>query len=177
MRPDSLPAALRLIVALMVLVSIFASAAPGATASPARPPWQQQSPFSTETATVWVGEQAVNAEIADTTPLRSRGLGFRDSLAEGAGMLFVFESPAERTFWMKGMRFCLDILWIEAGRLVGAFENACPEPGVSDQDIQRYRSGVPVQYVLEVPAGWLKSQGQAVGSPVEMLLPGGDSSS
>jgi uncharacterized membrane protein (UPF0127 family) len=69
------------------------------------------------------------------------------------------------------MRFCLDIVWIEGGEVVGAAENACPEPGTSDADLTRYSSGVPVQYVLEVPAGWMAIHDLGPGTPVQITLP------
>ena len=85
-------------------------------------------------------------------------------------MLFVFDGPAPRSFWMRGMRFCLDIVWIENGAIQGAAESVCPEPpGTADADLPSYVSPVPVTYVLEVPAGWLDHYGLGVGTPVEGL--------
>ena len=74
-------------------------------------------------------------------------------------MLFIFEDASVRTFWMKGMRFCLDIIWIESGGIVGAAQNVCPMPDVPEPDLPRYSSDVPVTYVLEVPAGWMDEHG------------------
>ena len=116
----------------------------------------------------------VEAQIADTGQLRSRGLGYRDGLEPDTGMLFVYDEPAMQTFWMKGMRFCLDIVWIESGELKGAAERVCPEPGVADADLSHYASPEPVRYVLEVPAGWLDEHGYDVGDAVEIDFPGED---
>jgi hypothetical protein len=71
---------------------------------PVRPPWQSQAP-ELETATITVGEQTLTVELAAEPASRARGLGYRAGLAPGTGMLFVFEEPAVRSFWMKGMRF------------------------------------------------------------------------
>ncbi len=140
-------------------------------AKPAVPVWRDAHPWSTEVATVMVGELDVQAEIADTSPLQTRGLGYRDGLLPGTGMIFLFDSASPRSFWMKGMRFCLDIIWISEGNIVGAAENACPEPGVPDADLTRYRSEVPVETVLEVPAGWMAEHGISFGTSVEVILP------
>lgn len=152
-------------------VVLFASLAAQAGASPAFPAWRLEIPWSTETAEVVFANDTVIAQIADTGPLRSRGLGYRDDLTPGAGMLFIYDEPARLTFWMKGMRICLDIIWIEEGEIKGAAESVCPEPGVADADLQRYASPEPVRYVLEVPAGWLAEHGYGPGDPVEIILP------
>jgi uncharacterized membrane protein (UPF0127 family) len=82
-------------------------------------------------------------------------------------MLFRYPEPAPRSFWMKGMQFCLDIIWIEDGAIQGAAENVCPAPpGTVDADLPSYVSPVPVRYVLEVPAGWLDAHGFGAGTPV-----------
>lgn len=142
-----------------------------ALAKPAVPVWRDSHPWSTEVAIVIVGDMQIQAEIADTSPLQTRGLGYRDGLAPGTGMIFLFDNPSPRSFWMKGMRFCLDIIWISDGEIVGAAENACPMPGVEDADLPRYRSGVPVDSVLEVPANWMRENGIAIGTPVHVILP------
>jgi uncharacterized membrane protein (UPF0127 family) len=152
----------------MLLISLPAIA----LAKPAVPSWRYSHPWSTEVATVHVGDQELQAEIADTSALQTRGLGYRDGLAPGTGMIFVFGEASMHTFWMKGMRFCLDIVWIEGGTVAGAAENACPEPRATDADLTRYSSGVPVQYVLEVPAGWMAIHGFGPGTPVQITLPG-----
>src|SRR6478735_8078816 len=118
-----------------------------ASAAPAVPAWHLAPPFSTETAAVTVGGSVhITAEIADTDPLRSRGLGYRDGLRDGWGMLFIDTTARVQTFWMKGMRFCLDIIWIENGQITGAAQDVCPQPGVADAGLTVFSSGVPVRY-------------------------------
>jgi uncharacterized membrane protein (UPF0127 family) len=157
---------------LSIVFTVVLIATTAVSAAPAVPPWRLDVPWSTETTTVQFANDAVEAQIADTGQLRSRGLGYRDGLEPGTGMLFVYEEPALQTFWMKGMRICLDIVWIEDGELKGAAENVCPEPGVADADLTRYASPEPVRYVLEVPAGWLDEHGYSAGDAVEITLPG-----
>ena len=154
--------------AMFLALSIFAALL---AQEPVRPPWRSQAPALT-TTTITVGAEPLTVELAIDPAARGRGLGYRDGLAPGTGMLFVFEEPAVRTFWMKGMRFCLDIIWIEGGQIRGAAESVCPAPaGTADAELPTYSSGVPVRYVLEVPAGWLDSFGYGAGTPVEIVLP------
>ncbi|HEY7033418.1 MAG TPA: DUF192 domain-containing protein [Thermomicrobiales bacterium] len=142
-----------------------------ASAAPVVPPWRLELPWTSRTATIEIGNETIAAEIADTGPLRERGLGYRDGLKPGTGMLFVYDSPGPRSFWMKGMRFCLDIVWIESGQIVGAAEDVCPVPGASDADLPVYQSPEPVRWVLELPAGWLAEHGYSAGTPVKIDLP------
>lgn len=163
-------AARAVLTTMAVVVSLLA--AMPATSAPALPGWRQTVPFSTESATVTVGSSLrVDAEIADTEPLRERGLGFRDGLRPGWGMLFVYENASRHTFWMKGMRFCLDIIWIEGGQIQGAAESVCPVPGAADADLPRYDSAGAVTYILEMPAGWTSAHGFKQGTAVDIGLP------
>ncbi len=133
------------------------------------PPWRHQvAPL--QTSQILVGDVPLTVELAYQPADLQRGLGYRDGLAPGTGMLFLFEQPAPRSFWMKGMRFCLDIIWIEGGVVQGAAENVCPDPvDIEDADRPSQKSPVPVSYVLEVPAGWMAANGVTTGTPVENL--------
>ncbi len=131
-------------------------------------PWTWTLGVYREYADIAVGDDGLTVEIADDSSLRSRGLSYRDGLEPGTGMLFVYPDEDERSFWMRGMRFCLDIVWINDGEIVGAAENVCPEPGVPESDLTSYVSPEPVQFVLEVPAGWLDERGYGAGTPVDL---------
>ena len=131
-------------------------------------PQVAQSPL--QTAEITVGGVPLIVELAYLPADTSLGLGYRQGLAPGTGMLFLFEGPAPRSFWMRDMQFCIDIIWIENGLIQGAAESVCPEPtDTADADLTSYVSPIPVTYVLEVPAGWLDAYGLGVGTPVEGL--------
>lgn len=158
------------VAAVFLAVTMAIGLAGGALAQVA-PPWRHQvNPL--ETTQITVGGVPLTVELAVEPADKSRGLGYREGLAPGTGMLFVFDSAAQRSFWMKGMRFCLDIVWIEAGAITGAAESVCPQPaGTADADLPSYASPGPVTYVLEVPAGWLAYYGFGPGTSVEGLPP------
>ena len=46
---------------------------------------------------------SIPVEVSDTPEKRSLGLGKRDKLEKGWGMLFVFERRIPHSFWMKNM--------------------------------------------------------------------------
>ena len=116
------------------------------------------------TAVVHIGGTTVRAEVAADTKAREQGLSGRPSLAEGRGMLFVYPDHATRTFWMKGMRFPIDIIWIDRGRVAGIERNAPVPHG----DLPLYSSQGPADDVLEVPAGWAGRHGAKAGDRVSI---------
>jgi uncharacterized membrane protein (UPF0127 family) len=155
-----------LLVVLQVAVMALQTTPVVAQAAP--PPWREPLTPVRDTATITVGEDQLDVELSITGQQQSLGYGYRNDLPDGTGMLFVNDSAQPRTFWMKGMRFCLDIVWIEGGQITGAAESVCPDPaGTADENRARFSSGEPVTYVLEVPAGWLAARGYGPGTPVE----------
>ena len=109
------------------------------------------------------GPVDVALEVANTPATLQRGLMFRQSLADGHGMLFVFDQDSDHEFWMKNTYISLDLIYIAAdGQIVGIHPNATPlsEAGIS--------VGRPSRYVLEVPGGYAARQGIAAGDRVEL---------
>ncbi len=82
------------------------------------------------------------------------------------GLLFVFPSERERTFWMKDTYIPLDIVFIAGNGTVRRVAAADPEPGVPPEESTRYHSGGPVRYVLELPQGEAGRLGIAAGTTV-----------
>lgn len=106
-----------------------------------------------------IGSQELSVEIADTLEKQIRGLSGHQPLKENEGMLFAYENPRVLSFWMRDMRFPIDIIWIDEGRdIVGIAPNLSP-----DTFPQTFSSAVPVQYVLEVSAGWAELHGVVIG--------------
>jgi uncharacterized membrane protein (UPF0127 family) len=138
-----------------------------AAAQPVPPPWRERLPAARPQVEVTIQGATVDATVARSSNEQQLGLGYRDRLEDGTGMLFIYADPSPRSFWMKGMRFCLDIIWIEGDRVVGAAESVCPEAaGTPDGELPSYVSPEPVRYVLEVPAGWIEANGIETGAEV-----------
>lgn len=94
------------------------------------------------------GEHTFTVEVADTPSDRARGLMFRRSLADDAGMLFPHSPPEEATMWMKNTYISLDMVFIRADGIVHRIEFGT-EP-FSEAVIA---SNGPVAAVLELRAG------------------------
>ncbi len=155
-------------VGLLLVVLAFAALAPLVVAAqPIPPPWRDRLPGARPHIQITIEGASVDATLARTSNEQQLGLGYRDGLEDGTGMLFIYADPSPRSFWMKGMRFCLDIIWIEGDQVVGAAESVCPEAaGTPDSDLPSYVSPEPVRYVLEVPAGWMEANGVEAGAKV-----------
>jgi uncharacterized membrane protein (UPF0127 family) len=108
----------------------------------------------------------VSVDVVDTPALRMRGLSGRPSLEPEEGMLFLFETPSVQSFWMKDMRFPIDIVWIRDGRVVGISPDL-PVPK-SPRALPQYPSPVPCDVVLEVRAGAAKLWGLSLGNSVRI---------
>lgn len=107
-------------------------------------------------------------DVADTDERRSLGLGGRDGLERERGMWFDMGGTGSATFWMRGMRFPIDIVWISNELAVtGVAERLpFPEPGTSISALPHYSSSVPIRYVLEISAGLAEELGIGEGSAV-----------
>ncbi len=87
-------------------------------------------------------------EIAVTPEEQERGLMFRNSLGDNAGMLFIFEKDEIRTFWMRNTYIPLDIIFISSGlRVVHVHDFARP------RDETNINSRFGAKYVVEVNGG------------------------
>lgn len=119
-----------------------------------------------ERAEVKIGEQIFVVEIADTPAKRTQGLSGREGLREGEGMLFVFDKPATYDFWMKGMKFPIDIIWIRSDKIIGFEENISPDNSASPKI---YSPTELVDKVLEVNAGTVSKLGIQISQSIEVL--------
>ena len=100
------------------------------------------------------GARVIEVEVATTSAQSERGLGYRDALPADAGMIFDLHTTHRAEFWMKGMRFALDMVWIgEDKRVVNITPNVPPQPNAPDAQLRRYSPDAPVRYVLELNAG------------------------
>ncbi|MEK7611570.1 MAG: DUF192 domain-containing protein [Patescibacteria group bacterium] len=120
---------------------------------------KKEAPLVSDLKIITIGNTSLSVEVAVDNEAITRGLSGREKLAEKAGLLFVFPAPGYYPFWMKEMRFPIDIIWIGADKkVVGFSENILPESYPAT-----FAPPSPVQYVVEVNAGWVEERGILVG--------------
>ena len=111
----------------------------------------------------------LSAEIPVTGELMSKGLSVKNQLRENESMLFVFEEPLRHTFWMKDMKFPIDIIWLDSnGKIVHIEENLMPCPFVFL--CPSYAPNADSQYVLETIAGFAQRHNISLGTNIKFEL-------
>lgn len=103
------------------------------------------------TIKLWLGAHELATEIARTPIEHQTGMMWRTNMAEMEGMIFIFDGPDRRSFWMRNTLVPLDIAYIAPdGTLLEVHaaqpKNETPLPSDSDR----------VQFVLETRQGWFQ---------------------
>ena len=119
-------------------------------------------PITQLTVTSASGESSVTltVEIANRSDQHQRGLMFRESMDELAGMLFVFRGDRTGGFWMRNTLIPLDIAYLGADGTVLEIVYGVP------LNLEILTPGQPYRYTLEVNGGWFERQGFGVGDRV-----------
>jgi uncharacterized membrane protein (UPF0127 family) len=107
----------------------------------------------------------IQAELARTEAERAQGLMYRSSLADGEGMLFVFERDQILSFWMKNTLIPLSIAFISYDGRILEIRDMKP------RDLSSVTSNRSVRYALEVPQGWFERAGIRAGDRLHLNLP------
>jgi len=118
---------------------------------------------------VTLNGQILIADISATPEQRVTGLTVKDTLAENEAMLFVFENEAEHRFWMKDMKFPIDIIWMDSDKSVVDIEHNLP-PCNAGLLCTTYMPDGDSLYVLETVGGLAQKYGVVKGTPVEFEL-------
>ena len=58
------------------------------------------------------------AWIVDNDNSRDKGLSIFDKIKDTDSMLFVFDTPKAYSFWMKDMKFPIDIVWLDQNKQI-----------------------------------------------------------
>ncbi len=107
----------------------------------------------------------IDIEVADDSQLRARGLMYRRSIPENAGMLFVQGMEEIQSFWMKNTYIPLDILFVDANKeIVTIHANTTPLKEWN------YASTKPALYVVEVNAGFSNRHNISIGDRIEFMI-------
>lgn len=112
------------------------------------------------------GRVTIQAEVADSSEERSKGLMFREHLGENEGMIFLFPQEAQQSFWMRNTLIPLDMIFIRADHtILGIVENAEPRT-----DTPRSVPGRS-QFVLEIAGGTSRTLGLGPDQLVTFMAP------
>jgi uncharacterized membrane protein (UPF0127 family) len=119
---------------------------------------------------ITVNGVALQADLAVSADEQTKGLSIKNTLKSNEGMLFPYDAPRILSFWMKDMKFPIDILWLNSDKQVVHIEESL-EPCSPFLPCPSYSPDVEAQYVLETMAGFSSANGIIEGTPVEFDLP------
>ena len=112
--------------------------------------------------TATFGGVVLRLDYATTKAARELGLGGRDSVPDGYGMLFAFPKDAFYGFWMKDTLVPLDMFWLDSqGQVVWI----AADVATSTYPHVFYPSH-PARYVLETVAGFARAHHIVPGMPL-----------
>lgn len=124
-----------------------------------------QLPF-TKTPTITIKNKEFKLYTANTAKEKELGLSEKKSMPENYGMVFPFGQDSYYSFWMKNMKFPIDILFINNNKIVTIHHNVAP-PKSLNETLPIYTSNKLADTVLEINAGLSKKYGFKDGDEVK----------
>lgn len=125
-----------------------------------------------------LGKNTVKLEVASTQAEVQRGLMFRTSMPEDAGMVFIFHPENEVQFWMFHTLIPLDMLFIKDGKILKICQNVPPCKSANPRECPTYPSEGPIRIteVLELNGGYAARHGIKEGDKINFEFPAGPQS-
>ncbi len=111
-----------------------------------------------------LGGETFDIMVARTDVEQERGLGGLDGLAPNEAMIFPYERSDFYGFWMKGMKFPIDIVWLDESFRIVHVEGSVG----ADTYPKIYSPSVPARSVIEFSAGTIDRLGVSVGNFIEI---------
>ncbi len=140
------------------------------TATTDNQPQKLDIPFQKQGELVFLSKMAsdtlsvLDIEIAQDDAKRARGLMYRGSIPQNAGMLFVFDVEEMQSFWMKNTFISLDMIFVNSNKeIVTIHANTSPVKEWS------YASTKPALYVVEVNAGYCNKNNITEGDKIDFF--------
>ena len=118
-------------------------------------------------AYVAVNDTKFQVELAETNTEKQIGLSKTENLPENEGMLFLFDTPDFYSFWMRDMKFPIDIIFINGNKVTTIISNALP-PSETGGSLPTFQPTQKSDKVLEVNAGIAKKYNITEGSVIDI---------
>ena len=111
----------------------------------------------------------IYVDLAKTPEQQAKGLSIKNTLNENEGMLFIFDTPKEYSFWMKDMKFPIDIIWISSDNKIVHIEKNL-QPCAFFLFCTSYSPHANSKYVLEVPSNYTAKNNIVIGDRVDFSI-------
>ena len=120
-------------------------------------------------SSVKIKDLIIHVDLAKTPEQQAKGLSIKNTLNENEGMLFIFDTPKEYSFWMKDMKFPIDIIWIGSDNKIVHIEKNLP-PCTFFLICTSYSPHANSKYVLEVPSNYTAKNNIIIGDRVDFFI-------
>ena len=112
------------------------------------------------TITLQINGHALDTELAITSEQRYMGLSFRESLANTAGMLFVYSREQMLVFTMRNTLLPLSIAYISEDMTINEIHHMNVGPD------HLFPASQAARYALQVNQGWFSANGIKAGDKI-----------
>lgn len=103
-------------------------------------------------ATATIDGHTFHVNVVTSEKDQETGLSSRSSLPQDEGMLFPFKKTDYYSFWMRNMKFPIDIIYIANKKIVTIYSDVAA-PTNSSVPLIIYKPNQPADSVLEINAG------------------------
>ncbi|MEK7450584.1 MAG: DUF192 domain-containing protein [Patescibacteria group bacterium] len=119
-----------------------------------------------KTPKITINNHTFNLYIAKSSRDKEVGLAKYSNLPQNQGMLFLLDTPSIYSFWMKDMKFPIDIIFIGNNKIVAIYQNL--QPPKEGQNLAIYRPAELSDTVLEINAGLSEKYSFTKGDSVKI---------
>ncbi len=120
---------------------------------------------------VLINQKEYLLNIAKTDEERSRGLAKFDTIKENEGMLFIFDVPGRYSFYMKGMKFNIDIIFLDQNKIVvDLYKNVKFQDYKNPYDYETYKPNFNSKYTIELKEGEIEKNGVKLGDYIDFSI-------
>lgn len=111
-----------------------------------------------------LGGQTVFASVASTTEARTLGLSYTSALPADVVKVFIFDTDEQWSFWMKGMAYPIDMVWVTASGTIAHIETSVTPESYP----KSFTPPLPARYVIETVPGLFATVALKVGDTIDM---------
>jgi len=116
---------------------------------------------------IQIGSKNYEIYITESRENQTTGLAAFEEIKENQGMIFEFPEEDYHAFWMKNMKFDIDMIFLDQNnQVIQIFENVQKSSYKSDTDFQTYMPKLKSKFVIEIKSGETKKNGLRTGDVI-----------
>lgn len=151
----------RTLIIVVVTSVILAGAVFGFVKKGEAPTSRSCNPGESLATTVISSDAAlIRVEVAESGEEKAQGLSGRNCLDPDSGMLFAYDHSGDYCFWMKDMKFAIDMVWLDDEKKIVTIKDRV-SPATYPES---FCPSIPARYIVEVAAGQAADYGWQAGT-------------